>query len=466
MSASSKKIFLYIPILLLFAFAASALVSHYANIQNVYSRFSREARLPFGYVGGGAFAITSQAAEAGIKQGDRIEAINGRTLDERDVIWQEEMSAMRGGVPITFTFARKIPDGETERFDATVIPTAIDRNFAFYTGLVANFIFVYALPTLCILIGFWVLFVRPADPLAWILVFVLLGLSSLGVEMYWDWASLVGAYQKIFFASWALAMLLFGIYFPERWSIDKKLPWAKWILIVPLSFQILLTLLGLLRINTGLDLFRYIKPLVDVYGTFGFFANMIAIGLFFAALGHKSGTLENPDAKRRLRVMLYGTSLAITPSFFLVLYRIISGAQGTFFEIVPFWIGLTSLLLVLLFPLTMAYVIVVYRAMDVSVVVRQGLQYGLAKGGVRVIQMLLLFGIGLLVWWSINNYGASISTQIAFIVGGVALVPLVDMVSKPLRLWIDRRFFREAYNSEQILSELSEDVRTMVETNR
>ncbi len=165
-----------------------------------------------------------------------------------------------------------------------------------------------------------------------------------------------------------------------------------------------------------------------------------------------------------LKVMLYGTSLAITPSFLIVIYRVITGAQGGFTETVPFWIALIALLLMLFFPLTMAYVIVVYRAMDVSVVVRQGLQYALAKGGIRVIQMLLLLGIGLLVWWSINAYGASVSTQIAFIVGGVALVPLVDMIAKPLGLWIDRRFFREAYNAEQILSELSEDVRTMVET--
>jgi phosphoserine phosphatase RsbU/P len=33
-----------------------------------------------------------------------------------------------------------------------------------------------------------------------------------------------------------------------------------------------------------------------------------------------------------------------------------------------------------------------------------------------------------------------------------------------LRIWTDRRFFREAYNAEQVLSELSDQVRSMVET--
>ncbi len=460
----TRKTLLYIPIVLLFAFAISALFLHFADIREIQGRALREAKLPFVYLNGRAYGVKPDAEKAGVKQGDRIESFNGRELDEKNVVFNEEMTKMRGGEPIGLTMSRALPDGSRETFDATVVPIGIEKNFTFYTGFVAGFIFVYVLPTLCILLGFWVLFVRPADPLAWILLFVLLGLSALSLEMHWEGTTITGAYQKIFFAGWALAMLLFGIYFPERWVLDKKLPWVKWLLIIPLCFQVTLTLFGLLRVNTGIDLFRFIAPLANAYGVFGFFVNMIAIGLFFAALGYKSGTTQNPDAKRRLRVMLYGTSLAITPSFLLVIYRIITQKEGSFFEIVPFWIGLTALLLMLLFPLTMAYVIVVYRAMDVSVVIRQGLQYGLAKGGVRVIQLLLLLGIGLLVRWSINAYGAGLSTQIAFIVGGIALVPLVDMLAKPLRLWIDKRFFREAYNAEMILSELSDDVRTMIET--
>lgn len=461
---SLKKKLLYIPIVLLFLFAISALFSHYAQIRDIQGRALRDARLPFGYLNGRAYAIKPDAEKAGIKQGDRIDRFNGRDLAAGEAVLDEELSRMRGGEPVILTMSRASPDGGRESFEATVIPIEIKRDFAFYTGFIGGFIFVYVLPTLCILLAFWVLFVRPADPLAWILLFVLLGLSALSLEMHWEGTTVTGAYQKIFFAGWALGMLLFGIYFPERWVLDEKFPWIKWLLIVPLSFQLFLTLVGLLRVNTGIDLFRFIAPLANAYGVFGFFVNMIAIGLFFAALGYKSGTTKNPDAKRRLRVMLYGTSLAITPSFLLVLYRIITQKEGSFFEIVPFWIGLTALLLMLLFPLTMAYVIVVYRAMDVSVVVRQGLQYGLAQGGVRVLQFLLLIGIGLVVFWSINNYGFNLSAQIAFIVGGVALVPLAEMAAKPLRLWIDRRFFREAYNAEQILTELSDDVRTMVET--
>ena len=458
-----RKTLLYIPIILLFAFVASALVQHYANIGRIQARFSRDVKLPFGYLNGQTYSVSPDAEDAGVRAGDRIDGINGREVGRGDDVLMEELDRLRTDTPVKLLLSR--PSGESrETFEVTVNPVPVEKNANFYAGMVVNFLFMYVLPTLCVALAFWVLFVRPRDPLAWYLVFVLLGLTSLPLEVYWNPATVVGAFQDIAFACWALAMLLFGIYFPERWRLDEKLPWLKWIFIIPLGFQIVLILFNLLLVNTGINLFGYLGPLPRFYASFGWVVNMLAIGLFFAALGHKSGTTKNPDAKRRLRVMLYGTSLAITPSFFIVLYRIFTGVQGNFSEIVPFWIALIALLLMLLFPLTMAYVIVVYRAMDVGVVIRQGLQYALAKGGVRVMQMFLLIGIGLLVWWTISNYGFNLATQFAFVVGGAALVPLVDYAARPLRTWIDRKFFREAYNAEQILAELSEDVRTMVET--
>ena len=48
--------------------------------------------------------------------------------------------------------------------------------------------------------------------------------------------------------------------------------------------------------------------------------------------------------------------------------------------------------------------------------------------------------------------------------GGLMLTVLIARVAEKLRRWIDRRFFREAYDAERILSDLSEQVRTIVET--
>lgn len=454
-----KKYLPYIPLAVLAIFTATAYYGHFAQIPARYSFFDFDYRIPF-QANERVVFVTREAQPSGLAIGDRIIEINGRKLDSRSAFREEIDKAGRSG-QMDLVVTRGEGDSETVRI--AVPMERLVRNADYYLRIVVGFIFVFVFPTLCVLFGFWVVLVRPNDYRAWLLLFLLMGVGTLGLEGFTQ-NRVLASYKAIFGGAWALSMFLFGIYFPERFKYDKRFPWLKFLIVVPLAYQVLVILLGQLKILTGFGLIDVLDPVTNVYLKFSMPLNMLAVGLFFAILGWKSGTLESPDARRRLKVMVFGTGVAMTPAFLLIVYSIISGARGSFFDIAPSWIALIALLMTLVFPLTMAYVIVVYRAMDVGVVVRQGLQYALAKGGVRVAQMLLLFGIGMVVWWSINNYGGDIATQIAFIVGGVALVPLVDMIAKPLRLWIDKRFFREAYNSEQILTELSEDVRTMVET--
>ena len=95
----TRKRLLYIPILLLFAFSMSALVLHYANVGKVQARFFRDAKLPFGYTNARAYSLSPEAAEAGIRTGDRIERINGRLL-EGEIVFDEEMAKLRAGEPL------------------------------------------------------------------------------------------------------------------------------------------------------------------------------------------------------------------------------------------------------------------------------------------------------------------------------------------------------------------------------
>ena len=62
------------------------------------------------------------------------------------------------------------------------------------------------------------------------------------------------------------------------------------------------------------------------------------------------------------------------------------------------WPALVSVAALLVFPLTMAYVIVVHRAMDVRVVLRQGLQYLLATSGIRILQIAISAGVREYSW--------------------------------------------------------------------
>ena len=452
---------LYIPLAAVFLFAATALVIHYSELATRNRVSFRAANLPFGVMNGKVSTVKPGGEAAGIANGDTIESLNSQPL-KSEADWVNFLSSLEPDESVSVVLKSKKQTGE-EIIETTVTSSPAVRDLAFYAGFFTGFLYTYAIPTISILLAFWVVFLRSQDPLAWILLLVLLGMSSVSFEGTSD-ATYVGIYRGIFFSSWALGMLLFGLYFPERWSVDVRLPWLKWLLIIPLTFQILLTFMSVLKPLLGFNPIDYVRPLAESYGKIGFYVNMVAIGMFFAILGHKSGTLENADSRRRLRLLVWGTGVAMTPTFLIVLYKGIYGVQGSFFQSVPFWVAIAALLLLNLFPLTMAYVIVVQQAMDVKVVLRQGIQYALARNGVKVLQGILLVALILAFVWILQNFQGNVATQVGFVAAGFAIIPLIDYGAKRFRVWIDKRFFRDAYNAEQILLELSEDVRTMVET--
>jgi sigma-B regulation protein RsbU (phosphoserine phosphatase) len=181
---------------------------------------------------------------------------------------------------------------------------------------------------------------------------------------------------------------------------------------------------------------------------------------FFIGVSDKyrdtSLTLED---RRRLKLLYFGTTAAMTPLFLLTLYAAI------FRHRLPQDDGLAvALLALLIFPLTMAYVIVVERAMDVRMVVRQGVQYALAQRGIRILQILVVSAVSTIAAQAFGSH-ASMTIRVAAIALGLLVVFRIRPVSVRLRLWLDRKFFREDYNAEQILSDLSEQVRSILDAH-
>jgi sigma-B regulation protein RsbU (phosphoserine phosphatase) len=101
--------------------------------------------------------------------------------------------------------------------------------------------------------------------------------------------------------------------------------------------------------------------------------------------------------------------------------------------------------------------------MDVRMVIRQGVQYALARRGVRVLQAILTIAIAVTSVSLLDSTAMSRTRKFILIAIGIILVLRIRDVGDRLRHWIDRRFFREAYNAERILSELSEQVRGILD---
>jgi sigma-B regulation protein RsbU (phosphoserine phosphatase) len=465
MRTKNPPILQYVSLALLFALASAY------QIRSVMFAFPnyfhlRVAAYPFNPVyGKGRPAlqfVTWSARQAGVRNDDILLAVNGHPVTGL-AVFGEAIRKAKPGDTLTVQFLRP---GETAPRSAT-IPLAQATAPPISLPAASLLALKLVVPTFCILLGFWVTAVRPRDPSAWCLFLIMLFFSvfySAGVESWGPFVRDVAeGYRVAIDNAWPIFMLLFGVFFPEPFP-GKDPAWWKWSKRIVIPLLVVSCVMSVILRLGQLENFASVAALsasLDRLSTVDFLLKFAAIGSFFACISAKMSKAVTPDAKRRLRLLNTGSSIAMTPACILFVTQGIKG--GELEQIFPEWLVLSALSLMLLFPITLAYVIVVHRAMDVRVVIRQGLQYGLARTGTRVLQVLLGFVV---IWTAINlslDPTRSKPQRIMLIAWGVVFVIWLRRGAEVVRKWIDRRFFRDAYNAEQILEALSDEVRSIVE---
>ncbi|MBZ5552057.1 MAG: SpoIIE family protein phosphatase [Acidobacteriia bacterium] len=437
----------------------------------------RHAKFVLDYIDGRAWAVTDpgvvnlgspviqsvskETEEAGVHAGDTILALNGKSYRGlSDLIRVVEFAQ-----PVDF-FTVKVRHKSGYPSEETIRVPFVPRKAAASDQWFFIVILHLLLPFCCVVLGFWVSVARPRDPLAWLLLALLLGFSqlfSLGLENQDGTliSNLAFAYHLWLAASWFIWLFLLGLYFPSHLAFERRIPWLKWLLLVPLGISSVMQVVlfeGLLQD----DLFgAHFLVYYQKFSRFFAILPLVAIVLFFGAIIVKYFLEPTADAKRRLRLLYTGIFLALAPTITLL---IVGSRTGRALDDFPPWIELPCLLMTFLFPLTLAYLIVIHRAMDVRVVIRQGVQYTLARGGVTILQGALAAGLVVTISYVVASHRTRLPQTIALIALGMVIILRLRWVMQRVAAWIDRRFFRESYNAELLLSDLSEKVRTMVET--
>lgn len=403
------------------------------------------------------------AVAVGLRDGDRLVAVAGQPLVGERVL-ARELRRLRPGDPLEIEVERA--GGERARLRVPT-PDASRR------GPVDDFlalVLIVVLPLFSSVMGFWVTWRRPEDTRAWLLLGLLLSFSMLftgGVDpQTWPaparWLAL--GFHGLVAPLWPVFMALFGIHFPERSAFDRRRPWLKYLVLGPLIVQAPYNMAVELANSESLAAARALVGLITPPLRSVLIALVLtAVSAFFTLLGFKSGTLASRDARRRLRLLWVGAALAFTPLFGLQLYSLLQ--RGPIGEGVPLAVVAPALLMLAVFPLTLAYTIVVERALDVGVVLRQGLQYALARNGILVLRVVISIAVIALAASLAGDPSANRPRRLTLLSGGVMAVFLVQRAAERLRAFLDRRFFREALDTERLLHELADDVRTLVDTD-
>jgi len=445
------------------AYQARAIGDLVANLR----RPGTQVRAPFRAVsvGGRIGDVRDEASAAGLQEGDRITSLGGRAYEGRKTIAEVLRDARPGDV--VRVGVERHDGSESVHSAIRLVPehpggrSAADTTLTIALGIV--------LPMVSLLLGFFVAVRRPTDPRALLLLLMMISFAQVpGVDVVdeasWGpgWRAAATFYDRVMASTWSTWMMLFGIAFPERLELDRRRPLLKWAVIGPLLVLAVAQAMAAVGRVEGLSPAAFLVEQEDRLATVQALLGMVAVTVFFASLGFKGGTDASPDTRRRLKLLRTGSAVGLAPTFLLVVASLLAG-RGLRDDLTP-WLFVPALLSLLLFPLSLAYVIVVHRAMDLRVVVRQGLQYALARRGVMALQVLLA-AVAIFAASTLAG-GADVNRprRIQYLVSALALVLVIRQGAARARSWIDARFFRDAYDAEQVLTELGADVRTIVDT--
>jgi sigma-B regulation protein RsbU (phosphoserine phosphatase) len=395
-------------------------------------------------------AIPDEYKSSGLKVNDEIVALNGESVTGLKQLDQMAFS-LHPGDRLVMKVSR-IVGSQPHLMDIPVRLQSMTAD-ALSWALTISF---NILALSCLLVGFYIVFARPSDPLAWIALAMLLSIGHIAHggtswAVWSPWRELLFIYNPILSNSWPLWLLLFALYFPVPFDYIQKRRWPQWLLALPWIGLAVIDIYSRFREGTHLNELGWVASFLHAANRAIIVLMTLYILAFFYLLVSKRHSLSNNDARRRMSLMISGCSIALLP-----LVLVAFGESGILSPL-PLWLTSVCLLMLVLFPITMAYVIVVQQAMDVRMVVRTGVRYAIASNGLKVIRLLLLAGLVALTIHLMNQSGQGWQAVIIASVGTAVIIGFRNLATKAGE-WMDRRFFREAYDAEVILTELSNSV--------
>ncbi|MGQ0762912.1 MAG: protein kinase domain-containing protein [Acidobacteriota bacterium] len=304
---------------------------------------------------------------------------------------------------------------------------------------------------------------KPAVMLALILGMVVPGSMDSFTPDIQPWLALVMV------AGFTLSNFIFplcfhlSLFFPKPAFLLQRFPHIEWVLYLPhLLIRIPYILFGSILLTLGSER-RFAAPFPLLYKV-----NMaLALIYLIGALAMLVTNYEhaNQVVRRRLRVMTAGTVAGLLPwlilwmvdltSVFIVRARVSWSVWN--------WLSAGAYAALPIVPLSITYAIVRHRVIPVSLIIREGLQYLLAKNALRLILLLPTIGLSVAIFSNPNRTLTELLFRNSIYFYALAIIAVAVLLAYRRRLssTIDRKFFREAYDQEKILRDLVHELKKL-----
>lgn len=395
-------------------------------------------------------------AAAALRQGDVVLEVEGRAAASPAQVYallarppghDYEVRVERGGAALGFALR------------TTPVPAFTST---YYTLLVV------VIPVIFIVTGLAVFALRPDDKQA-VLLALMFGMfipsdpgTFAGLPPPVVALLVAGGIVSCFFAA---VFFHFFLVFPERSPLLKRLPRLERLLYVPqlALFVPFVAYTSLMQALAPEALQRGHRWL----GVWGAAANVLLVA--YVAAGVASLLLNYGQAsrqsRRKMRVVVAGCVVGFVPSILMMAIYFYGPTRidETLFR----WLSAGSIIAFLVFPGAFAYAIVRHQVIPVHLIIRRGVRYVFVSQGSVVLEAVTV-GVALTVFLNyVFTYLRPSSGLVIGVASGVFAVLVWNLTRaahhRVIAPAIDRRFFRRAYNAQQMLSDLGQSLRLVTD---
>ncbi|HTP69083.1 MAG TPA: protein kinase [Dongiaceae bacterium] len=398
-------------------------------------------------------------AAAGLQPGDRIISVGGQPL-RTEIDWLAQRMNFAANLPATIRVER---DGSA--LDLSLIPRGNRWGEATETDHAAGIIFLGS-KLITLAIGLVVVFSRPRDYVSRFGGWVLVVMATPFEAFQWGLSASVRSLSlllaipiMLMYVSAAIRTTMLAAFFclfPKRLFSNLWLWGAFWLGPLAAGFY-------------ALDLFRrtiydpsHLSGLAPKWVLVAFGVQSLAyLVLVIIILPVNYWRLETQTDRRRFRVLVFGALTAML--FYLprvigtALLNVSPGFYAFFSQPV---INIIYTAGMLTLPFSFAYAILKQRLFDVRVIIRRGVQYALAR---RVLLAIPIVAIALLLINVLAHGKEPLFTVLrTHAATYIAIAALAALALTQRQNWLDaldRRFFRDKYDAQQLFHEIVEEIR-------
>lgn len=191
---------------------------------------------------------------------------------------------------------------------------------------------------------------------------------------------------------------------------------------------------------------------------------LVSVLAMWAVIVRNYLLVKEPDQRRRIKWIVYGSMAGILPSLVYTVFKLILPVSGLAVSTeggVRYLAFMFGNFMTVAVPISIGYAVLKHRVFDIQVVIRRGLQHLFAK---QILRLILALPLAALAWTVILNRDRPLTAILSnnpLLLLLIAAAGLSLKFRRQLTQWIDRRFFREAYNQERILLNLIDQIKEL-----